>query len=211
MTYHLGRSLMLGFRDGFVIIGAMYMVLTTYDLSNGTHSIRPTSDDYILFAMLWGLVFVLRALFGRHPELPAPKGVITRYFSTAAAPAPAGPYSQALSRGGTVALAGQVGVDPESGVLAEGIAAQTQRALSNLMAVAKAASVGPGQILHVRVYLADKDDWAAMNGAYEQFWKDARVTQFSSGDYMFPARTTVQVGLPEGMLIEVEALAVRSA
>lgn len=211
-TYHLARSFALGFRDGFVIIGAMYLVITAIDLFNGTKTIQPTPTDHIMFLFFWAVIFTVRAAFGKHPELPPRRPVqeclYTQYFSTDRAPAPAGPYSQALSRGNVLVLAGQVGVDPDTGALAEGITAQTRQALANLMAVAKAAGAQPAAILHVRVYLADKDDIAAMNEAYTQFWKDEGVARCCGDEHLFPARTTVTVGLPEGMLVEVEALAV---
>jgi 2-iminobutanoate/2-iminopropanoate deaminase len=212
---HLGRSLALGFRDGFVIIGVMYMVITTYDLVNGTRTIHPTLDDYTMFSFIWVMIFLLRALFGKHPELPPRptrrECLHTQYFQTDQAPAPAGPYSQALSRGNILALAGQVGIDPDTSELAEGIGAQTRQALTNLMAVAKAAQAPLSAIIHVRVYLADKNDFAAMNESYQEFWKSEGIHRLPSGEWLFPARTTVAVGLPEGMLVEIEALAVHQS
>ena len=210
--YHLARSFALGFRDGFVIIGAMYMVVTTVDLFNGTRSIHPTPDDYIMFLFFWAFVFVARAAFGKHPELPRPprktvrQCLSTHFFHTEDAPQPAGAYSQAVSRGNVLALAGQVGIAPDTGDMAEGIAAQTQQALANLLAVVRAAGAALGSIIHVRVYLADKDDFAAMNTAYREFF-EANGAAFQA----LPARTTIGVDLPEGMLVEIDALAVHSS
>jgi 2-iminobutanoate/2-iminopropanoate deaminase len=209
-TYHLARSFALGFRDGFVIIGAMYMVITTIDLFNGTRTIQPTPDDYIMFLFFWALIFVVRASFGKHPELPPRRPVreclYTQYFNTPEAPSPVGAYSQGVVRGNVLALSGQVGVDPASGTLVEGIAAQTRQALTNLMAVARTVGAAGGDIVQVRVYLADKDDFAAMNTAYEAFFTEAGALL-----HTLPARTTVAVGLPEGMLVEIDALAVHQS
>lgn len=208
--YHLARSFALGFRDGFVIIGAMYMVITAVDLFHGTDSIRPVGSDYIMFMIIWGIVFVVRAAFGRHPSLPPrpvrSKCLYTQYFHAADAPAPVGAYSQAVARGDMLAVSGQVGIHPGTGILAEGVAEQTHQALANLLAVVRAAGAPPASIIHIRVYLADRDDVAAMNAAYEEFFeRNGAVAE------ALPARTTIAAGLPEGLLVEIEALGVHQS
>jgi 2-iminobutanoate/2-iminopropanoate deaminase len=208
--YHLASSFALGFRDGLLIFGAMYLVITAYDLFNGTDSIRPMGDDYIMFMFFWTVIFLARAVFGKHPELPPRKPVreclYTEFYRTSKAPKPIGSYSQAVARGNVMALAGQVGIDPETGEMAEGIAAQTRQALANLFAVVRSAKAAPGEIIQVRVYLANRDDFAAMNTAYREFFEEEGA--FCDA---LPARTTVAVGLPEGMLVEIEALAVHQS
>lgn len=209
-TYHLSRSFALGFRDGLLIFGAMYLVVTAYDLFNGTDSIRPVGDDYIMFVFFWAVIFLARATLGKHPELPPRRPVreclYTETYRTSKAPKPTGAYSQAVARGNVLVLAGQVGIDPETGDMAEGITAQTRQALVNLFAVVESAKAAPGEIIHVRVYLANRDDFAAMNTAYQEVFEE-RGAMCNT----FPARTTVAVGLPEGTLVEIEALAVHQS
>ena len=114
------------------------------------------------------------------------------------APTPVGPYSQAIDAG-AVYCAGQVGADPATGNLEQGVVAQTARALSNLEAVLKAAGLGLGSVVKTTVYLVDLTEFASMNEEYAR--------HFASP---FPARSTVQVGaLPKGARVEIEAIAVR--
>lgn len=96
-----------------------------------------------------------------------------------------------------VALAGQVGRLPD-GTLLEGIEAQCRQAFANLMAVADAAGVSSEHIVSVRVFLTDTSQFAVMNDAFREVF-----------DEPYPARTTVYVGLGTGLLVEVDALAVR--
>ncbi len=119
-----------------------------------------------------------------------------RELSTSAAPRPAGPYSQAVVAGGFVFVAGQGGFDPETGELAEGIAAQTERALQNIEAILDGAGSSLSQAVKISVFLADLGDFAEMNGVYERLVPEPR-----------PVRTTVQATLPPGMRIEADAIA----
>jgi 2-iminobutanoate/2-iminopropanoate deaminase len=118
---------------------------------------------------------------------------------TGGAPAAIGPYSQAIRVGELVFAAGQVGLDPASGELVQGgVAEQTERALRNVTAVLDAAGASLERVVKTTVFLADMDDFAAMNEAYAR--------HFSAP---FPARSTVAVKtLPKGALVEVEAIAV---
>lgn len=118
---------------------------------------------------------------------------------TSGAPAALGPYSQGIRSGGLVFAAGQVGLEPGSGELVDGgVAEQTDRALRNLTAILDAAGASLDQVVKTTVFLADMDDFAAMNEVYAR--------QFSAP---FPARSTVAVKtLPKGALVEIEAIAI---
>ena len=115
---------------------------------------------------------------------------------TTEAPSPAGPYSQSARIGSIVAASGQGGAGPD-GTLSDDIATQTRQALLNVSASLAASGVALDDVIHVRVYLAEREHFAAMNAVYQE--------AFSAP---FPARTTVYVGLPDGLLIEIDALAV---
>lgn len=114
------------------------------------------------------------------------------------APAPVGPYSQAVIHGGVAYLSGQVPLDPASGKLVgANIEEQTRRVLANLAAVLAAAGSSWSQVLRVTVYLADIADFAAFNRVYAEVLGSAR-----------PARSTFQVAaLPFAARIEIDAIA----
>lgn len=114
---------------------------------------------------------------------------------TADAPQPAGPYSQAVRIGSTVACAGQAGYTP-AGELVEGVGPQTRQALANIEATLASVGSSLDEVVHVRVYLTEVGQFAEMNAEYEKF--------FSAP---YPARTTVYVTLPDGLLVEIDALA----
>jgi len=116
---------------------------------------------------------------------------------TNAAPSAIGPYSQGMRAGGLVFTAGQVGSEPSTGVLAEGVAAQADRALRNLSAVLDAAGTSLDRVVKTTVFLIDMADFAAMNEVYAR--------HFSAP---YPARSTVAVrALPKGAAVEIEAIA----
>ena len=109
-----------------------------------------------------------------------------------------GPYSQAIDAG-AVYCAGQIGADPSTGNLAQGVVAQTARALSNLEAVLSAAGMSLHDVVKTTVFLVDLGEFTAMNEEYARHFAPP-----------FPARSTVQVGaLPKGARVEIEAIAVR--
>ncbi|MGH2787791.1 MAG: Rid family detoxifying hydrolase [Actinomycetota bacterium] len=113
------------------------------------------------------------------------------------APKPVGPYSQSARIGAVVAAAGQGGFDPVTGELVgDGVAEQTRRALKNVAAVLAANGATLEDVIRTGVFLTDTDDFEAMNEVYR--------TMFSEP---YPARTTY-VGLPAGMKIEIDAIAV---
>ena len=119
--------------------------------------------------------------------------------SSSSAPAAIGPYSQAIVAGGTVYCSGQIGLDPASGELAEGLEAQAERALRNLSAVLDAAGATLTDVVKTTIFLTDMGDFAAVNAIYASAMPDPP-----------PARSTVAVaGLPKGALVEIEAIARR--
>ena len=121
-------------------------------------------------------------------------------ITTSGAPAALGPYSQAIVSGDLVFCAGQLGLDPVSGELAVGIEAQADRALRNVSAVLDAAGCSFADVVKTTIFLADINDFAAVNAIYATFIVDPA-----------PARSTFAVGsLPKGGLIEIEVTARRN-
>jgi 2-iminobutanoate/2-iminopropanoate deaminase len=114
------------------------------------------------------------------------------------APKAIGPYSSALRSGQLLFVSGQVPTDPATGALVEGdIRAQTRRVLENIKALLAAAGLTLDQIVRTTVFLADMDDFTAMNAEYRGHFKEP-----------FPARSTVQaVRLPRNARIEIDAIA----
>jgi 2-iminobutanoate/2-iminopropanoate deaminase len=120
--------------------------------------------------------------------------------SSSSAPAAIGPYSQAIVAGGTVYCSGQIGMDPATGELADGLEAQAERALRNLSAVLDAAGVTLADVVKTTIFLTDMGDFAAVNAIYATAMPEPP-----------PARSTVAVaGLPKGALVEIEAIARRA-
>ncbi|HEV2915091.1 MAG TPA: RidA family protein [Pyrinomonadaceae bacterium] len=121
-----------------------------------------------------------------------------KIVETDKAPSPVGPYSQAVIAGRLVFASGQTSVDPQTGELIDGdIGAQTAQVLRNLEAVLEAAGSGLEHVLKVTVFLADMNDFAAMNEAYGRFFTREH-----------PARTTIQAAaLPLRARIEIELIA----
>lgn len=120
--------------------------------------------------------------------------------STEKAPPALGPYSQAVIAGDFVFTAGQLGIDPKTGELAEGIEAQTRQALTDLSALLEAASSSLDRVVKATVFLAHMEDFATMNNIYAEFFP-----------LQPPARSTVGVAqLPRGALVEIEAIALRA-
>jgi 2-iminobutanoate/2-iminopropanoate deaminase len=117
---------------------------------------------------------------------------------TAVAPTPGGAYSQGIDAGFVVVTAGQVGMDPETGELAAGVVAQTERALNNVAAILRAADLDWSAVIKTTCFLSNIADFAAFNDAYARIVPDPK-----------PARSTVGVALAGDLLVEIEALAVR--
>ena len=116
--------------------------------------------------------------------------------STDKAPGAIGPYSQAIKAGGLVFLSGQLPLDPASGQFPAGIAEQTRQSLTNAASILEAAGSGLDKVIKTTVFLADMNDFAAMNEVYATFFSGA-----------YPARSAVQVArLPKDALVEIECI-----
>ena len=142
---------------------------------------------YPLFIYLFGAVLA--------QATSAEKKVI----STSDAPRAIGPYSQALKVGNTLYLAGQIALDPETNRMVEGgIEAQTHRVLQNLGAVLKAAGFSFSDVVQAQVFLANLNDYKAMNSIYAEYFNKAP-----------PARAVVEAAkIPKGALVEIMMVAV---
>ncbi len=118
-------------------------------------------------------------------------------ITTDQAPAAIGPYSQAVRRGGTVFLSGQIPLDPASGQLVEGdIGLQTRRVFDNLQAVCRAAGGSLDDVVRIGIYLTDLGDFAQVNAVMADYFTAP-----------YPARSTIQVSaLPRGAQVEVDAI-----
>jgi 2-iminobutanoate/2-iminopropanoate deaminase len=116
---------------------------------------------------------------------------------TPAAPAAVGPYSQGMVSNGLLFCSGQVGLDPDSMTLvSDDVAEQARQCLRNLSAVCEAGGTSLADAVRVAVYLADINDWAAVNAVYETFFVGTP-----------PARTAIAVsGLPVGAAVEIDAI-----
>lgn len=117
--------------------------------------------------------------------------------STDMAPAPVGAYSQSARIGPILSVAGQVGIDPATNTIADGVAAQTDHALRSIQAILEANDATLDQIIRMDCYLPDPDDVVAFNEAYGAWFPQHG-----------PARTTVFANLAAGLRIEITALAV---
>ena len=119
-------------------------------------------------------------------------------IATAAAPSAIGPYNQAIQVGNLLYTSGQIPIDPATGQIVEGgIEEQTRRSLLNVQAILKEAGVTMGNVVKTTVFMADMNDFPAMNTVYAEFFTQP-----------FPARSAVAVkSLPKGALIEIEVVA----
>jgi 2-iminobutanoate/2-iminopropanoate deaminase len=119
-------------------------------------------------------------------------------IKTGSAPAAIGPYSQAVRAGGFVFASGQIPLDPETGVFVEGgIVEQTHQVMRNIKALLEAAGASLEAVVKTTVFLAEMDEYPAMNEVYGQYFKENP-----------PARATVQaVRLPRDARVEIEVIA----
>ena len=120
-------------------------------------------------------------------------------INTPAAPAAIGPYAQAIQAGSALYTSGQLGLDPATGALPEGVEAQAKRSLENLGALLDAAGYARTDVVKTTVFLKDLADFAAVNQIYADFFGAHK-----------PARSCVQVAaLPKDGLVEIELVAVK--
>lgn len=127
--------------------------------------------------------------------------MVRQAISTDAAPAAIGPYSQAIVANGFVFCSGTAGIDPATGVAADGIEEQTEQALRNLEAVLAAAGAGLADLVKTTIFYTNVDDFATINAVYARRMPDPP-----------PARSAPSnVELPRNLLISIEAIAVLPA
>jgi 2-iminobutanoate/2-iminopropanoate deaminase len=123
-------------------------------------------------------------------------------INTDQAPAPVGPYNQAIAASGQmVFVAGQIAIDPRLGdvVYTDDVKKQTEQVLANLEAILKAAGATFADVVKTTVFLADMNDFAAVNAVYAKYFPENTA----------PARACVQVSrLPKDVLVEIDCIAV---
>jgi 2-iminobutanoate/2-iminopropanoate deaminase len=125
--------------------------------------------------------------------------VSLKVISTDGAPSALGPYSQGIEGGGIVFVAGQVGRDPVTGELPDGVEAQAERAMENIKAILEAGGLTWANVAKTTCLLAEISDFEAFNAVYARYVSEPK-----------PARATYAVkALPKGALVEIEAFAVR--
>lgn len=119
-------------------------------------------------------------------------------ISSASAPSAIGPYSPGIKCGRTVYLSGQIGIDPKTGSIVEGVSAQAEQALANIEVLLSEAGATMDDVVKTTVLLNDIADFATVNEIYARHFAEP-----------FPARSAFQVGaLPAGALVEIEVIAV---
>ncbi|WAL60582.1 RidA family protein [Thermocoleostomius sinensis] len=120
------------------------------------------------------------------------------------APAPVGPYNQAIAATGQfIFVAGQIPLDPNTGTIVgdDDVAQQTEQSIANLTAILTAAGVGLSDVVKTTVFLADMNDFAAMNAVYAKYFAEETA----------PARACVEVSrLPKDVRVEIECIAVKA-
>jgi 2-iminobutanoate/2-iminopropanoate deaminase len=125
-----------------------------------------------------------------------------KVIHTDKAPAPVGPYNQAVvASGQMVFVAGQIAIDPKVGdvIYTEDVVKQTEQVMANLEAILTAAGAGFSDVVKTTVFLADMNDFAAMNAVYAKYFSEDTA----------PARACVQVSrLPKDVLVEIDCIAV---
>ena len=122
-----------------------------------------------------------------------------KIYSTDKAPAAIGPYSQAIESNGFLFCSGQLGMNPETGEMKQGVEAQIDQILNNIHAVLAAAGLSKENVVKSTIFITDINDFPTVNERYAAFFGDHK-----------PARSTVGVaGLPKGAVVEIEVIAER--
>lgn len=117
---------------------------------------------------------------------------------TQAAPAAIGPYSQAIQAGNMLFASGQLGLNPATGELCNGLEAQADQAMRNMGEILKQAGMTYANIIKTTVFMTDLNDFSTVNAVYQRYFEGA-----------YPARSCVQVAaLPKNALVEIECVAI---
>lgn len=118
-------------------------------------------------------------------------------IKTTKAPGAIGPYSQAIEVNGLVYTSGQIGIDPATGAIVEGVEAQAHQVCKNLTELLKAAGTSMDNVVKTTVFIKDMNDFGTVNGIYAQYFTEPH-----------PARSCVEVArLPKDVLVEIEVIA----
>ena len=118
-------------------------------------------------------------------------------IKTTKAPGAIGPYSQAIEVNGLVYTSGQIGIDPATGAIVEGVEAQAYQVCKNLTELLKAAGTSMDNVVKTTVFIKDMNDFGTVNGIYAQYFTEP-----------YPARSCVEVArLPKDVLVEIEVIA----
>lgn len=125
-----------------------------------------------------------------------------KVIETQRAPGAIGPYVQGVDLGSMLFTSGQIPVCPQTGDVADDVAAQARQSLENVKAIVEAAGLGVEDIVKTTVFVSDLNDFATINDTYKQFFDEHHAT--------YPTRSCVQVArLPKDVKLEIEAIAVR--
>ena len=125
---------------------------------------------------------------------------MNKVITTSKAPAAVGPYSLAIQAGNMLFSSGQLGLNPETGAMPEGVEAQTRQSLATIQAILDEAGFAKSDVVKTTVFIRDMNDFAAVNAIYADFFGDIK-----------PARSCVEVArLPRDGLVEIEFVAVRA-
>lgn len=127
---------------------------------------------------------------------------MVKVINTDKAPAAIGPYVQAIDLGNILFVSGQLPINTESGEMPDCVKNQAEQSLANIKAILSAASYGVNHIVKTTIFLADMNDFVAVNSVYDEFFKQNNAT--------FPARSCVQVvKIPKSAKVEIEVVAAK--
>ncbi|SDL40666.1 2-iminobutanoate/2-iminopropanoate deaminase [Kriegella aquimaris] len=129
------------------------------------------------------------------------KNIMKKIINTSKAPAPIGPYNQAVLSGNTLYVSGQIPLDPKTGELVEGdIKKETARSMDNLKAILNAAEMTFENVIKTTIFIKDMNQFSKINEVYGSYFNEASA----------PARETVEVAnLPKFVNVEISAIAVK--